>query len=64
MTSCCFAKNVGFEIVSAVAGSFAQLLWTIGFVFLIVRRSARHSIKIVRLVEDLSVVVLGPFQAG
>ena len=63
MTSCCFAKNVGFEIVSAVDGTLAQLIWTIGFVFLTVRRSARHSIKIVRLVEDLSVVVLGSFQA-
>ena len=63
MTSCCFAKNVGFEIVSAVDETLAQLIWTLGFVFLLVRKSAKDSIKIVSLVQDLSVVVLGPFQA-
>ena len=60
MTSYCFAKNVGFEIVSAVDGTLAQYIWTLGFVFLIIRRSARHSMEVVRLVQDLSVVVLGP----
>ena len=63
MSSCCFAKNVDFKIVSVVDGTLAQLIWTLGFVFLIVRRSASQSIKVVRLVQDISVVVLGPVSA-
>ena len=58
-----FQNIVGFEIVSVVDETLTQLIWTLGFVFLSVRRSARHSIKVVRLVQDISAVLRGPLPA-
>ena len=58
-----FSKKSVCEIVSGVDETLAQLIATIGFTILIARRSARHSINVVRLVEEASVTVFEPFHA-
>ena len=58
------SKKKDFKIVSRVNKTHAQLNWTIGFGFVIARRSVGCSIISVRLVEELSLMSPHPNLQG